>query len=328
MRRLGRLGERQREAPDRGRAHPHQPAAPGAAEGDEAAHDALAGTADVGHVGRPDEEARRQVRSPVGGQAGGHLDVELQAVRARPHPEGLVLVGPVAGQPDRALGQGERVAVPVHARQRGGCGPEDGVSDGVGGQVHLAHAELGSGAAPHLRAQRGGELLRAETHAEHGQAGRDGLVTTALARGAATGGRPRRPWGRPGRRARPCPRPRRAGGRPHPGRPARLLAPAPESAMALATDPGPSNATCCSTTHSPSAPIAASGDAGDPEQLGRGALGQTGDLALGARHREDALRDGVGIAELALVAHEGSHLACHRGGRVHRDGRSRARRGP
>ncbi len=42
--------------------------------------------------------------------------------------------------------------------------------------MHLAHAHLGRRAASHLGAQRGGELLRAEADAEHGQPCRHGLV--------------------------------------------------------------------------------------------------------------------------------------------------------
>ena len=143
MRRLGRLGQREGHTPDGRdadtpisvRARPARPTKrrtmPAPAR------------LDVRHVGRPHEDAGREVRPPVRHQAGGDLHVELQAVGAVAEPEGLILVGVVAGQAHRALGQVEGVAVPVHAGQRRGRRTEDRVTDGLGRQVDLAHAVLG-----------------------------------------------------------------------------------------------------------------------------------------------------------------------------------------
>ena len=72
-------------------------------QSDETAHDAVAGAADVRHVGLAQEDAGREVRTPVRHQAGRHLHVELQAVGAVAEPEGLVLVGGVARQAHGAL---------------------------------------------------------------------------------------------------------------------------------------------------------------------------------------------------------------------------------
>src|SRR5208282_3029435 len=73
------------------------------------------------------------------------------------------------------------------------------------------------------------------------------------------------------------------------------------------------------TTQGSPASIVASGDAGDPEDLGRGTVREPGDPGRVARPGDDALRDGVRVGHLALVAHEGGHLALHGGGRLHGD---------
>ena len=60
--------------------------------------------------------------------------------------------------------------------EKAGGGPEDRVHDGLGRQVDLAHAVLGCRSPGHRGAERGGELLGPEAHAEHGPARPDRLA--------------------------------------------------------------------------------------------------------------------------------------------------------
>src|SRR5271168_1821618 len=92
--------------------------------------------------------------------------------------------------------------------------------------------------------------------------------------------------------------------------------PAPVSLMAEAMAPGPSKATCCTSSQGSPALIVDSGDADDPEELGGPAFEQPGQLAVGTRPVLDPLCHGIGIRQLALVAHERGHLPLHRGGGI------------
>ena len=101
--------------------------------------------------------------------------MELQAIGHSPVAKGLVPVAVTRGQPDGAVGDLERVAVPLDDGHPIAFGTEHGVGSTLGSELDLTHADLGRGACRHRCPQGGGQQLCAQAHSQHGDIRPDDL---------------------------------------------------------------------------------------------------------------------------------------------------------
>ena len=139
-------------------------------------------------------------------QAGRHLHVELQAVGAGADPEGLVLVGVVAGQAHRALRAGRRCRRASARTGSGvGAGPNTGSSMAVRRQVDLADAAFGRRSLRSPRRPRAAASCWAPRQTPStGRPASTAARSSARSSARARRGRRARSSGRPSRRAPPC----------------------------------------------------------------------------------------------------------------------------
>ena len=206
-------------------------------------------------------------------EARGDLHVELQAIGPGTDTERLVLIGIVARQTHRALGQREGVAVPVHAGQRRRRRPEHGVCESRSGQVDLPDTQLWPAARPRRR-RRARRRVAGHRGTRPGRGGRRRWrCATTRARARARRSASCTPIGPPITTSPAMSRTSVGGGTGSSRSIRTMTSSAPDSRTAVATDPGPSNATCWTSTQGLPAATVPSGNAGDAEQLGGGARG-------------------------------------------------------